>query len=119
MSSFGCLFYSILFPFIFPRHSGLLPLQIFRHLYRDLIQVPDIIHILLDGTVRGEFAHTGHLGHGQLRPAFLIPVSLLHALLSLCIGTEILQAEIRIRPLSVLRVQQGIVQLPETLGVIR
>ena len=53
--------------------------------------MPNLIHILLDGAVRGELAARGRVHNSLLRPALFILVGFLHTLVSLRIGAEILQ----------------------------
>ena len=62
----------------------------------DLLQMPDVAHILLDGTVRGEFTSACCVEHGCSRPPVLVTVSCLDAFLRFRIGTEIFQDEVGI-----------------------
>ena len=61
--------------------------------YFYFVKMPDIIYVLLNGSVRREFSNMSHIQHNKFCPAFLISVSFFYALLSFCIRTEVFQAE--------------------------
>ena len=58
--------------------------------------MPDILHILLNGTVRCELSAVGRVKDGCLSPPRLVPVSLIHPLVRLGIGTEVLEDKVGI-----------------------
>ena len=74
--------------------------------------MPDLIHILLYGSVRGELAGACHIQDGALRPVVLVAVSGFHSLLCLCVGLEVLEDEVGVCLGRALGVQQGIVCTP-------
>ena len=45
------------------------------------IQLPDLVHVLLDRTVRRELACAGRIHHSHARPSLVIAISLLNSLL--------------------------------------
>ena len=63
-------------------------------LQNNLVQVPDLIHILLDGTIGGELAGACHLEDGALCPACLVQILHLHSLLRIRVGLEVLEDEV-------------------------
>ena len=81
--------------------------------------MPDLIHILLDGTVGSEFSGAGHVHHSHSCPALLIAVSSFYFLLCLCIGLKVCQNEVGICAVAALGVQQRIIDLAETFRIIR
>ena len=81
----------------------------------NLIQMPDIIYILLDGAVRGEFTAACGIQKCHLRPLLLILISCLHSLLSLSIGSEVSENEILVCSGAVLSVQKRIKEISEQL----
>lgn len=74
--------------------------------YFYFIKMPDIIYIFLNGSVRREFSNMCHIQHNEFCPAFLVSVSFLHTLLSLCVRTEVFQAEVSISELCALCIEQ-------------
>ena len=85
--------------------------------HNHLVQMPDIIHVFLDGSVRGEFAAAGGVEEGFLCPAFFIFVCFFYALLSVCVGAEICKDELAVFSVSVLVGEQGIIQVTEELCI--
>ena len=81
--------------------------------------MPDIIHVFLNGAVRRELSDLRRVQHGHASPLLLIPVQLLDPLLSLGVGSEILQDEELVRSVIAAALKQRIVQLPEQLGILR
>ncbi len=53
-----------------------------------------------------EFSNMCHIQHNEFCPAFLVSVSFLHTLLSLCVRTEVFQAEVSISELCALCIEQ-------------
>ena len=72
------------------------------HFYGHFLQMPDILHILLNGTVRCELSAVGRVKDGCLSPPRLVPVSLIHPLVRLGIGTEVLEDKVGISPVAAL-----------------
>ena len=60
--------------------------------------MPDIVYILLNGTVGSEFTGACGIKYCHLSPSLLILVCLFNLLLSLCIGLEVLKYEVGIGP---------------------
>ena len=56
----------------------------------NLIQMPDIIYIFLNCSVRCKFTNMSNVKHCLLNPAFLIFISFFYSLLSFSIRSEIL-----------------------------
>ena len=81
--------------------------------------MPDFIHILLNGTVRGEFSGACDIQDRTLCPAGFIQMFFLDLSLSSGIRLEILQDEVSIRLGRTLRVQQGIVKRSEQFRILR
>ena len=81
--------------------------------------MPDFIHILLDGSVRGELAGACHIKDSALSPVVFVAVSGFHSLLCFCVGLEVLEDEVGVCLRSALGVQQRIVQRAEQLGISR
>ena len=87
--------------------------------YFYFIKMPDIIYILLNGSVRREFSNMCHIQHNEFCPAFLVSISFLHTLLSLCVRTEVFQAEVSISELCALCIELPCFELnPENISVI-
>ena len=59
-----------------------------------LIQMPDIFHVLLDGTVRAELTAACGVEHSCLCPSLLVTVCFIYTLLRICIHPEILQDKV-------------------------
>ena len=55
------------------------------------VQMPDVIHILLDRSVRCKLAGSRHIQHCHPGPFFLVSVCSFHLLLCLCIALEVRQ----------------------------
>ena len=79
--------------------------------------MPDIIYILLDGSVRGEFTTACSVQKRHLRPLLLILVSCLHSLLSLSIGSEVSENEVLVCSGAVLSIQKRIIDISEQLCI--
>ena len=62
----------------------------------NMIQMPDIIYIFLDGSVGGEFAAACCVEECFLSPAFFISVCCFYAFLCVCIGTEVCEDQVRL-----------------------
>ena len=75
--------------------------------------MPDLIDVLLDGAVGCELAAAGHVQDRHLRPARLITVCLLDAVLRRRVGLEVCEDEIRIRAVAAVRVQERIIDVAE------
>ena len=89
-------------------------LRIFRLLSDcDLVQMPDIIHILLDRTVGCEFSAVCGIQNCASCPCRSISVFILHTLLCCRIGLEVCQGKVHIRARSILRCEQGVIQVTE------
>ena len=74
--------------------------------------MPDIIFILLDGTVRGELAGGRHVQDRHLRPAGLILICLYDVCPCLVIGLKVGKNEVLVC-IAVLVGQQGIIDLTD------
>ena len=66
------------------------------HIHNDLLQLPDVLHVLLDGAVGRELSAVRHIQDCGLRPPLLIAVCLLHVHLCHIVGAEILEDEVGI-----------------------
>ena len=86
---------------------------------RDLLQLPQLRCVLLNGPVGGELAGAGGVENGHLCPFILVLIGSNHIALRRCIGFEILQDEIAIGRAAGLALEQGIVQRPEQLRILR
>lgn len=69
----------------------------FHLLQYHFIQMPDLIHILLDGSVGGKLARASHVQDRALSPVVFVAVSGFYSLLCLCVGLEVLEDEVSIR----------------------
>ena len=95
----------------------------FRHsftlsVHKHFIQMPDIIHIFLNGSVGREFAAACGVQHSHLSPAFFIAVSFFHTFLCFCIGTEVSQNEVSVRTVCISGIQKRIIQITEQLCIV-
>ena len=89
----------------------------FHLLQYHFIQMPDLIHILLDGSVGGKLARASHVQDRALSPVVFVAVSGFYSLLCLCVGLEVLEDEVGVCLGRTLGVQQRIVQRAEQLGI--
>ena len=79
--------------------------------------MPDLIHILLDGSVGGKLARACHIEDSALSPVVFVAVSGFYSLLCLCIGLEVLEDEVGVCLGGALGIQQRVVQRTEQLGI--
>ena len=80
------------------------------------IQLPDLVHVLFDRTVRRELACAGRIHHSHAGPSLVIAVSLLDSLLRFRIRTEVSKNEVLVGRAVVVR-EQRIVDRPEQLRI--
>ena len=77
------------------------------------IQMPDIIYIFLDRSVRSELTGACSIHHSHTCPAFFVLVCFFHFLLCSCIGTEITKDKVLVCSFSTILVQERVVKITE------
>ena len=81
-----------------------------------LLQMPDFLHIFLHRAVGGKSAAVCHVEDGHLCPAPPVPISFIHPLLDLNVGTEVRKDEEAVGA-AVLSVKQIIIDVAEQLRI--
>ena len=81
--------------------------------------MPDILDILLDGSVGGELADESDVADGHLCPALLILVGFADIMLRLDVRPEIRKDEIAVGGIHALPLEKAVVQRTEKLGILR